>query len=136
MSILCLEKGSATRGELSVTSAPIIAAITSLSHKDQAELCKKFNIVFLLAQEKLSFHKYPSICELEERQYVQLISAYRTKKAARSFCHYIAQCQRQQLVETVKFSSLLLDGTTDAANVENELILVMLFDKEYPKTRK
>ena len=72
MSILCLEKGSATRGELSVTSAPIIAAITSLSHKDRAELCKKFDIVFLLAKEKLSFHKYPSISELEERHDTQL----------------------------------------------------------------
>ena len=103
MSILCLEKGSATRGELSVCSAPIIAAITSLSHKDRAELHKKFDIVFLLAKEKLSFHKYPSICELEERHDVQLGSTYRTEKAARSLCHYIAQCQRLQLVETVKF---------------------------------
>ena len=64
---------------------------------------------------------------------MQVGSAYRTEKAAKSFSHYIAQCQRQQLVETVKsvkFFSLLLDGSTDAANVENELILVMLFDKE------
>ncbi|KAL5491822.1 hypothetical protein EMCRGX_G017187 [Ephydatia muelleri] len=54
----------------------LIAAITSLSHNNRAELRKKFDIVFLLAQEKLS---YPSIY---------------------------------------------------AANVENELILAMLFDKE------
>ena len=78
----------------------LIAAITSLSHNDRAELRKKFDIVFLLAQEKLS---YPSICELEERHGVQVGSAYRTEKAAKSFSHYIAQCQRQQLVETVKF---------------------------------
>ena len=91
MSILCLEKGSPTRGLSSPASAPIIAAIASLSHNDRAELRKKFDIVFLLAQEKLSFLKYPSICELEERHDVQVGSAYRTEKAAKSFSHYIAQ---------------------------------------------
>ena len=53
MSILCLEKGSATRGESSAASTPIIAAVTSLSDNDRAELRKKFDIIFLLAQEKL-----------------------------------------------------------------------------------
>ena len=53
MSILCLEKGSATRGESSAASTPIIAALTSLSDNDRAELRKKFDIVFHLAQEKL-----------------------------------------------------------------------------------
>ena len=76
-----------------------IAALTSLSDNDQATLRKKIDIVFLLAQEKLSFRKYSSICELEERHGVQLGS---TEKAAKSFSHYIAQCQRQQLVETLK----------------------------------
>ena len=53
MSILCLEKGSATRGESSAASTPIIAALMSLSDNDRAELRKKFDIIFLLAQEKL-----------------------------------------------------------------------------------
>ena len=53
MAILCLEMGLATRGESSAASAPIIAALTSLSDNDRAELRKKFDIVFLLAQEKL-----------------------------------------------------------------------------------
>ena len=33
-------------------------------------------------------------------------------------------------LKSVNFFSLLLDGTTDTENVENELILVMLFDIE------
>ena len=33
-------------------------------------------------------------------------------------------------MKLLKKFSLLLDGSTDAANVENELILAMLFDKE------
>ena len=53
MSILCLEKGSATRGKSSAASTPIIAALTSLSDNDRAELRKKFDIVFHHAQEKL-----------------------------------------------------------------------------------
>ena len=35
-----------------------------------------------------------------------------------------------KLLNLLIFYSLLLDGLTDTANVENELILAMLFDKE------
>ena len=42
-----------TRGESSAASAPIIAALTSLSDNDRAVPRKTFDIVFYLAQEKL-----------------------------------------------------------------------------------
>ena len=47
-----------------------------------------------------------------------------------TFVHYIAKSQRQELVHIIqvkKFFSLLLDGSTDTGNVDNELILLMWF---------
>ncbi len=85
--------------------------------------------------KEVSFQKYPAICELEERHGVNLGSGYQTETetAAKSFTHYIVESQRQQLVYTLQsatFYSLLMDGSTDAVNVDNELLPVVWFDKE------
>ncbi len=52
-----------------------------------------------------------------------------TKDSARSFTKYIAMTQRNEFVNTIQsnlhFFSFLMDGTTDAGNVEDELIGIM-----------
>ena len=73
------------------------------------------------------------MCELEERHGVTLGSAYKTETTAREFTHFIAESHRQELVltlESAKFFSLLLDGSTDAGNLDNELLLVVWCDRE------
>ena len=43
------------------------------------------------------------------------------------FTHYIAESQRQSFYESLtqsNFYSFLMDGSTDAGNVEDELVLV------------
>ena len=58
---------------------------------------------------------------------------YKTETTAREFTHFIAESQRQELVltlESAKFFSLLLDGSTDAGNLDNELLLVVWCDQE------
>ena len=60
-------------------------------------------------------------------------NSYITETAARSFTHYIAETKRSQLVsilQEVKYFSLLLNGSTDAVNVDNELLLAVWFDKD------
>ena len=84
-----------------------------------------------MAREKL--RKYPAICELEAKHGVDLGTNYRTQTARSSFVHYSAEAIREELPEKLrkaKFFSLLLDGSTDAANVDNELVLVVWFDKD------
>ena len=84
MLILYKEK-TAALVESSTSSEPIVTALTHLSHEDQVALRKKLDIAFVLAKEKLSFRRFPTICELEERR-----GAYKTAKAAKSFTHFIA----------------------------------------------
>ena len=132
MSLLLQEKATAQR-ESSSSYAPIAAALNHLPDVERDALCQKFDIAFFIAQEELSFRKFLEICELEEHHGVKLGSAYKTEIAAKTFIHYIAESQRQQLVHTVqsaRFFSLLMDGSCDAGNVVNELLLVVWFDKE------
>ena len=54
--------------------------------------------------------------------------------AAREFTHYIAESVRHHLCNcltcsTANFFSLLLDGSTDSGNTENELFLIVWFDQ-------
>jgi len=74
-----------------------------------------------------------SICDLETWHGISIGTTYTTETAAKSFTGYIVQAQRNKLfvdLEKAKFFSLLLDGSTDADNVDNELLLVVWFDKD------
>ena len=130
---LLQREAAATTGQNSTSNAPIIVALTSLSEDEKVRLRHKFDIVYWLAVEKISFRKFPSLCDLETRHGVNIGTTYTTETAAKSFTGYIAQAQRNELavnLQKAKFFSLLLDGSTDAGNIDNELLLVVWFDKD------
>lgn len=59
--------------------------------------------------------------------------AYKTKDFAKKTTHYIAEVQRSYFMEqllTNNFYSFLMDGTTDAGRVEDELIVIMYCKKK------
>ena len=95
---------------------------------------KKFDISYVLAKESLPFTKYPALHQLEQRHEVDLGEAYKTRESARSFVHYIAESQRLQFHHTLQsqciFYSFLMDGSTDKAKVENELIVLLYCAKD------
>ena len=73
------------------------------------------------------------ICELEKHHGVDIGTNYLNESAGRTFIHYIAEAKRQQVVQAVhsaKFFSLLLDGSTDKDNIDNELVLVIWCDTD------
>ena len=81
-----------------------------------------------MAIEKISFRKYPQLCELEARHGIAIGSAYTNEIACKSFTHFIAESQRRQLFEKLtqaKFFSLLIDGSTDKGNVDDEVFMVV-----------
>ena len=91
----------------------------------------KFDIAYFVATEQLAFKKYPKVCELESRHGVKLGASYRNVNSCKEFIHFIAESGRQQLnamVTNAHFFSLLMDGSTDASNHDNELILVQWCD--------
>ena len=72
-----------------------------------------------------------AVCELEEKHGVDLGAGYKNNQACATFVDYIAQSQREGLAEVLakaKFFSIQADGSTDSANIEDELFLVLYFD--------
>ena len=67
-------------------TAPIVVALNTLGDEERARLQKKFDIAFFVLKEKLPFHKYPSICELQARHGVNIGNAYTNEKASQKLC--------------------------------------------------
>lgn len=58
---------------------------------------------------------------------------YKTKDCDKSFTHFVAESQHQDFLHMLSgapFCSCLMDGSTDAGNVEDELIVILYFFKE------
>ena len=93
--------------------APIARVLNRISDAKKDQLRHKFNIAYFMAIEKISFRKYPQLCELEACYRVAIGSAHTNEIACKSFTHFIAKSQHQQLFEKLtqaKFFSLLIDG--------------------------
>ena len=100
----------------------------------------KFDIRYLLAKEGITFKKYLALYELEAQHGVNLGFAYKTKDSEKTFVRYIARRQRESFLHTFStghFFSFLMDSSTDAGNIEDELIAVMycFVHKEVQKMR-
>ncbi len=83
--------------------------------------------------ENLTFTKYPKVCELEARHGVRVGTSYVNENAGKELIHYIAESRRQELKQrpaNAKFFSLLLDGSTETGNIDNELLLVVRCERD------
>lgn len=93
----------------------------------------KFDIAHFVATQKLAFTHYPSICQLEEKHGVHVGTTYRNQNAGKEFCHFIAESKREDLKQSLakaKFFSVLMDGSTDVGNVDDELFFVLWCDTD------
>ena len=82
-------------------------------------------------QGRLGLHEMEAVCELEEKHGVNLGTGYKNNQACSTFVEYIAQSQREGLAAVLakaKNFSIQADGSTDSADVEDELFLVLYFD--------
>ena len=129
-----LEKEHAiARGDGPSTYAPIARAIEKMPVTESARLRRKFDIAYLVATEKLSYLKYPSISELEKKHRVDIGVAYTNERSGRVFVHCIAEARRREIVNKInhtKFFSILLDGSTDKGNIDNKAILLIYCDTD------
>ena len=130
--MLLLKKEHAVSTGLGPSSyAPIAKSFSALSDDSKAKLRIKFDIAHFVATEKLAFTKYPRICELEAHRGVNVGTAYTNEPAGKTVCHYIAESKREELLKCLakaKFFSVLMDGSTDSGNIDNELFLVLWCD--------
>ena len=117
--------------------APIAQASSTLSTDKQSKLRVKFDIAFFIASKNLPFAKYIYIhistnLWIERTKWGKLGPAYMNNNACKRFVHYIAESNRQTLITTTcnaQFFSLLIDGSTDKSNSDNELVMVVWYVK-------
>ena len=67
------------------------------------------------------------MCELDAVKGVDIGNTYRNDKAAQTFTFYIAEVLRQQMETTfneVHFLAMMMDGSTDKAIIEQEIVYV------------
>ena len=86
-----------------------------------------------MSTEKLPYTHYPKICEFEARHGVQVGTSYRNENAGKDFVHYIAMAKQQALLQHLtkaKFFSLLLDGSINKGNIDNEVLLAVWCDPD------
>ena len=110
--------------------APIVKAFNTLPEDEREGLKVKFDIAYFIATEKIAFTKYPKLCDLEALHGVRVGITYRNDMAGKDFVHFIAETKCKHLLQNLaeaKFFSLLLDGSTDTGNIDNEVVLVVWF---------
>ena len=132
MGRLRVEQATAAKAPVT-TYAPIARSLLTIDKTVQDKVKKKFDICFVMAKENMAFRKYPALHELEVRHGVDLGESYKTKDSAKIFTHYIAESQRQGFfhsLSTAHFFSFMMDGTTDAGNIEDELIVILYCKKD------
>lgn len=118
-----------SEGQRSVGSelyAPIARYLLMLEESDRGRMRRKFDLCYLMAKEGIAFEKYSALYELEVRHNVELGGTYKTAPSAKLFTHYIAESQRQQFLQILSdSSSFRIDGSTDAGNLEQELVILL-----------
>jgi len=81
MTMLSREQATASSRSV-MADGPIVVAFNSMRNEERKRVRHKFDIVYVLAMEKISVHKFPSFCELEARHGVNIGSSYTTETAA------------------------------------------------------
>ena len=112
-----------------------VPMLNRISDAEKDQLRHKFDIAYFMDIEKISFRKYPQFCEFEARHGVAIGSAYTNEIACKSFTHFIAESQRRRLFEKlaqVRFFSLLIDGSTDKGNADDDVFMVIWCDSSSP----
>ena len=118
------------KGESTAMVSPIAACFSTLD-ETRAKIKRKFDVCYLMAKENIPFVKYPALLELETRHGVSLGLAYSTDFSAQSFTSYIALTLRAAFVDKLStqsgFFSFSMDGTTDAGNLDELVVITYSF---------
>lgn len=116
------------RGESAVVSTPIGRLLSTLDQATVDRLKYKFDVCYTMAKENMPFSKYPPLLELAAHHGANVGPAYNTPDSAKIFTSCIAKSLRQSFLNKLSdthFFSFLTDGSTDAGNQEDELVVLV-----------
>ena len=95
----------------------------------------KFETAYFVAKQELPLMKYKEILKHEKFHSVDTSDSYMTDVKAGEFIDFIAADLKRKICNnlgTANFFSVLCDGSTDSAVIEEEIIYVSYFDPNPP----
>ena len=94
----------------------------------------KFNIAYYLAKCERPFADYPHLITLEKKNHMKNISnSYVTDRACAVFTDYIRKVTKESFAKdfaNARYYSVLSDGSTDSAVIEQEVVYVLYLSKD------
>ena len=102
-------------------------AISQLGEAAHAKMCILFRNAHAIAKHARPYTDFVWMCALDEVKGVQIGRTYHNDKQCAEFIHHIAQARRcviREIIDQVKFISLICDGSTDSSRTEAELAFI------------
>ena len=123
--------------ELPLGESPAEWVITTLHAKDEEKLINLFINCHGLAIQGRPYTDFLWLLKMDKKKKVNVGDTYATDKKAREFTKAIAQIEREKVTDhiaSVRFSAVLVDGSSDVSAIENEIVYVTVCCNGNPRT--
>lgn len=111
--------------------SPIVQALNRFGEEERNAIKRLFDIAYYIAYKERPYSDFKDIIELEKLHKVVFLdsNAYENDMGCKLFIHYAAKAlYEENIKEKVKranFIAVLVDGATDVAIVEKEVIYIL-----------
>ena len=115
--------------KLSLSITNTVAGITKMDKNDE-ERKQKFEVAYWIAKTNSPMTLYHETVKLEKHHGVDISSPYNSDHACGVFIDYVVKDLQQKLYKDImntKFISVLCDGSTDKAVIENKVVYALHF---------
>ena len=116
-------------------ATPIVGGICNMEKAIELRLTKLFRTAYYLAEKERPFTGFAGLIQLQNCNGADLGTTYMNDKAAQSFISSIAGVyfdEPKHILAECDFFSVLVDGSTDKSDIEEELIFVRIIEDGYP----
>ena len=133
------ELGASDYNNHVLQNTPIGHAFTRIAEDDRDILRVCFNTAYCLAKKERPFSDDQEHLNFQFKNGIKEFRCYKNDHAAADFTDSVADVIKNRLVKDLtnaRYFSLLTDGSTDAAVIEEELVYVLFVDNEGHPTVK
>ena len=121
-----------------VKDTPIGRGLTKVGEKDLETLRIRFNSAYYLVKQERPLSDYPNLITLQHKNSIKKSQSYVTDRAAVDFTDCIAEVKKEDLIKAISTSnyfSLLTDGSTDSAVIEEEVLYLLFLNEGKPEIK-
>ena len=102
-----------------------------LDDETKSSMEKVFNTAHYVAKESLAFNKFTGLCDLQEKNGLNIANNYRNKIKCKVFVSSIAAIEQEKYAKEIRdarFLCVLADGATDKSVTEQLTVFVRYTD--------